>query len=92
MTPVYEVLALRFGTHADRVAHENFLVLDTGVPAETPMPTDFYLWVIRDGVNVVLVDTGFPEEMAARRGRTILRSPWTGSRTSAFCPPTCPTS
>jgi glyoxylase-like metal-dependent hydrolase (beta-lactamase superfamily II) len=75
MTPVYEVLALRFGTHAERVAHENFLMFDASVPAETPMPTDFYLWVIRDGNNVVLVDTGFPEEMAARRSRTILRSP-----------------
>lgn len=39
------------------------------------MPLDFYVWVIRDGARVVLVDTGFSAETAALRGRTLDRSP-----------------
>lgn len=74
-TPTYEVLALRFGTHADRLRHQNFLGHHDHGTACEPMPMDFYFWVIRDERQTVLVDTGFPEEMAARRGRTILRSP-----------------
>lgn len=74
-TPTYEILALRFGTHADRIARDNFLVPDARFAAGEPMPMDFYTWVVRDEHNVVLVDTGFSEEMAARRGRTILRPP-----------------
>jgi len=77
-TPTYDVLALRFGTHADRVARENFLFHEGHFAADAPMPMDFYIWVIRNDRHVLLVDTGFPEEMAVRRGRTILRSPLDG--------------
>lgn len=72
--PTYEVLALRFGTHADRPARDNFL-FDEGQFTPGPMPMDFYLWVIRDDRRLLLVDTGFSEEMALRRGRTLFRCP-----------------
>lgn len=73
--PTYEVLALRFGTHADRPARDNFLH-DEGqfTPGDTG-PLDFYLWVVRNERHFLLVDTGFPEEMARRRGRTLFRCP-----------------
>ncbi|WHM37863.1 N-acyl homoserine lactonase family protein [Streptomyces sp. BPTC-684] len=73
--PVYEVLALRFGTHADRPARDNFLVDEGQFTPGSDMPMDFYLWVIRDDRHFLLVDTGFNEEMARRRGRTLFRSP-----------------
>lgn len=39
------------------------------------MPNDYYLWVVRDDRHFLLVDTGFPEDMARRRGRTLFRDP-----------------
>ncbi|MEU4346699.1 N-acyl homoserine lactonase family protein [Streptomyces sp. NPDC023838] len=73
--PLYEVLALRFGTHADRPARDNFLVDEGQFTPGSDMPMDFYLWVIRDDRHFLLVDTGFNEEMARRRGRTLFRCP-----------------
>ncbi|MFM9371521.1 N-acyl homoserine lactonase family protein [Streptomyces sp. Da 82-17] len=73
--PVYEVLALRFGTHDDRPARDNFLVDEGQFTPGSDMPMDFYLWVIRNDRHFLLVDTGFPEEMAERRGRTLFRDP-----------------
>ncbi|MDH6579946.1 N-acyl homoserine lactonase family protein [Kitasatospora sp. MAP5-34] len=73
--PTYEVLALRFGTHAGRPARDNFLFDEGQFPPGTDMPMDFYLWVIRNDRHLLLVDTGFPEEMALRRGRTLFRCP-----------------
>ncbi|OAR21833.1 MBL fold metallo-hydrolase [Streptomyces sp. ERV7] len=73
--PVYEVLALRFGTHADRPARDNFLLDEGQFTPGSDMPMDFYLWVIRNDRHFLLVDTGFNEEMARRRGRTLFRCP-----------------
>ncbi|MFC0847422.1 N-acyl homoserine lactonase family protein [Streptomyces noboritoensis] len=73
--PEYEVLALRFGTHADRPARDNFLVDEGQFTPGSDMPMDFYLWVIRNDRHFLLVDTGFNEEMARRRGRTLFRCP-----------------
>ncbi|MEU8890409.1 N-acyl homoserine lactonase family protein [Streptomyces sp. NPDC048442] len=73
--PTYEVLALRFGTHADRPARDNFLVDEGQFTQGTDMPMDFYFWVVRNEQHFLLVDTGFPEEMALRRGRTLFRDP-----------------
>jgi glyoxylase-like metal-dependent hydrolase (beta-lactamase superfamily II) len=39
------------------------------------MPMDYYIWVVRDGQRLYLVDTGFNEDMAVKRHRTLLRSP-----------------
>jgi glyoxylase-like metal-dependent hydrolase (beta-lactamase superfamily II) len=36
---------------------------------------DYYLWVIRGEGRIVVVDTGFNQDMAAKRGRTLLRTP-----------------
>ncbi|MFJ4715556.1 N-acyl homoserine lactonase family protein [Streptomyces sp. NPDC088785] len=74
-TPLYEVLALRFGTHAGRPARDNFLTDEGQFTPGSEMPNDYYLWVVRDGRHLVLVDTGFPREMARRRGRTLFRDP-----------------
>lgn len=69
----YEVYALRYATHAKRRSAANYLGDDPHDNA--PMPLDFYLWVIRNEARTLLVDTGFSQDMAARRGRQYLASP-----------------
>jgi glyoxylase-like metal-dependent hydrolase (beta-lactamase superfamily II) len=73
-SPDYEVLALRYATTGpERLRHENFLA---GADAhDGPMPMDYYVWAIRNADRVVVVDTGFGREAAARRRRTILHEP-----------------
>lgn len=72
LLPTYEVYALRYAT-VDRKRRENFIA--TPDPHEGAMPMDYYVWVIRNGERVVLVDTGFNADAAKARGRTFLRCP-----------------
>src|SRR5690554_4441574 len=69
--PAYEVFALKYATRDARRAH-NFV---GGDPHDAPMPLDYYLWVVRNRDRLVLVDTGFFEDMASKRHRTLLRTP-----------------
>jgi glyoxylase-like metal-dependent hydrolase (beta-lactamase superfamily II) len=64
---VYEVFALKYAHH-DRNSSENFLL---GDPHDILQPLAYYVWVIRGSEYTFLVDTGFDNAMAARRGRTI---------------------
>ena len=70
--PHYEILALRYATMQTRKAAENFIFPDDHA---ANMPMDYYLWVIRGCARVIVVDTGFTEEVAIARGRTWLRHP-----------------
>src|SRR5579871_5711730 len=65
--PAYEVFALRYASHYGRKSTENFLGEDPFHASD--MPLDFFVWLIRGHGRVVLVDTGFTPETAARRGR-----------------------
>jgi glyoxylase-like metal-dependent hydrolase (beta-lactamase superfamily II) len=72
--PTYEVLALRYATHEQRTAGENFLRADDH---DAVMPIDYYLWAIRNTVGgapgVIMVDTGMGQDaLALRPGRTLL--------------------
>jgi glyoxylase-like metal-dependent hydrolase (beta-lactamase superfamily II) len=69
--PAYEVFALKYATRPAR-RPANFL---GGDPHDAPMPMDYYVWVIRDGRRIVMVDTGFAQDMADKRHRTLLRHP-----------------
>ena len=69
--PCYEVIALKYATREGR-RPDHFV---GGDPHDVPMPMDYYLWVIRDGQRLVLVDTGFNQDMADKRHRTLLRRP-----------------
>lgn len=70
---IYEVYALRYAMHEGRKASENFLSHDD--QHSGPMPLSFYLWAIKGTDRTVIVDTGFDEGMARKRGRTFLHSP-----------------
>ncbi len=68
----WEAFAIRYGRH-ERPAQSNYLM-----PVEDPheaMPLDYFVWLLRGpGGRQILVDCGFTEETAARRGRVIARS------------------
>jgi len=70
----YEVYAIKYAHHARR-ASENFL---SGDPHDGPMPLDYFVWLIRGGGREVVVDTGFSQAMARKRGREHLRCPTEG--------------
>ena len=53
----YEVLALRYGVSGERTRQENFLEpIDAH---DSPMPLDYFVWVIRNENRTIVVDTGF---------------------------------
>ena len=67
---VWQVYAVRYAHH-ERMARENFMVGDPH--DDTPMPLDYYVWgLIADG-RIIVVDTGFDQPMAQKRGRTLLK-------------------
>jgi len=69
--PDYEVIALKYATR--KGARPDHFV--GGDAHDAPMPLDYFLWVIRDAQRLVLVDTGFNQDMATKRHRTLLRRP-----------------
>lgn len=69
--PAYEVYALKYATRPARRS-ANFV---GGDPHDAPMPLDYYVWVVRNADRLVLVDTGFFQDMADKRHRTLLRTP-----------------
>jgi glyoxylase-like metal-dependent hydrolase (beta-lactamase superfamily II) len=70
----YEVTAIRCGTLRSAKSKLFHRYGTYGEPdAEIEMA--YYLWLLRDGERVVLVDTGFDPAVAARRGRTVLVEP-----------------
>lgn len=68
---VYEVYAIRYALR-DASRGAAFLEAD---PHDGPLSMDYFVWVLRSGARVILVDTGFDKAVAERRGRTFLRCP-----------------
>lgn len=67
----WEVYALRYARR-DATASAHFI---GGDPHDGPMPMDYFVWVcVKDG-RAVVVDTGFTEEVAAKRKREWMRCP-----------------
>lgn len=68
MNDQYEVFAIKYAELA-REARANFI---DGDPHESSdMPLAYFVWVARNDKRTVVVDTGFGEPVARRRGRTI---------------------
>jgi glyoxylase-like metal-dependent hydrolase (beta-lactamase superfamily II) len=72
--PDYEVFAIRYARR-DARRHEHFI---GGDPHDAPMAMDYFVWLIRNDERIVVVDTGFTAEVAARREREHLRTPKAG--------------
>lgn len=72
--PDYEVYAIKYATR-DALRSSNFI---GGDPHNSPMPMDYYVWLVRNHERTFVVDAGFTAEVAARRKRTFLRTPREG--------------
>src|SRR4051794_36326267 len=70
----YEVYAVRYAFHK-RGAAENFL---GGDPHNVPMPLDYFVWAIVGVERTYIVDTGFDQKVAEKRGRTFVLCPSEG--------------
>ena len=69
MNDVHEIFAVRYAHH-DRKSPENFLF---GDPHDILQPLAYFVWVVRGPHGTFVVDTGFDEAMAKKRGRTIVK-------------------
>jgi glyoxylase-like metal-dependent hydrolase (beta-lactamase superfamily II) len=74
MTQPTRVVAVRYGTLAATRSAFFHRYEGYGEP-DGPQSLDYYLWVIGDGPDAMVVDTGFDPAVAARRGRTCLVPP-----------------
>lgn len=72
MSDTYEILALKYGRHANRTRFDNFMSADDHA---APQPIDYFVWVIRNGERTILVDTGFDHAEAKVRARVLDREP-----------------
>jgi glyoxylase-like metal-dependent hydrolase (beta-lactamase superfamily II) len=80
--PVTRIDAIRYARHERRAADNFARPVDDH---DLPMPLDYFVWAIhRDGHPPVIVDTGFGEDAAAARGRTITRSVNDGLRAAGI--------
>ena len=64
---LYEIYALKYAHH-DRRSSENFLL---GDPHDMLQPLAYFVWLVVGARRTFLVDTGFDEAMARRRGRVV---------------------
>jgi len=69
---LYEIFALRYAERTNRTRAENFKFSDDH---DTPMPIDFYVWVVRNDNRTIVVDTGFGRAEAKKRDRQLLQTP-----------------
>lgn len=67
MSPVYEAYALRYGRTTVRKSAKYYRWEAYGEPDET-VDMSFYFWLLRSDRHTVVVDCGFNDEAAARRG------------------------
>jgi len=66
---IHEIYAVRYAHH-DRQSPENFLF---GDPHDILQPLAYFVWAIVGPHGTFIVDTGFDEPMARKRGRTIVK-------------------
>lgn len=79
----YTIHAIRYATIHDRRASQNFL---GGDPHDGPMPMDFFVWALQSEERTIIVDTGFDEATAQRRGRVVSRPVGEGLRAVGIDP------
>jgi glyoxylase-like metal-dependent hydrolase (beta-lactamase superfamily II) len=66
----YDAYAVKYAER-DARRPEHFL---GGDPHDVPMPMDYFVWAVSGGGRTWVVDTGFGEDDATRRGRRLVRS------------------
>ena len=72
--PARQVLAVRYG-HRVTSRAESYLNYHLYGEPDADLDIDYFFWVIRDGEEVVLVDTGFAPEVGRRKRRAHYTTP-----------------
>jgi len=72
----FEVYAIRYAYHDGRRAADNYIGPVDFHDADSNL--DYFVWLIRNDTETWLVDTGFGQEAATQRGRTLLMRPSQG--------------
>ncbi|MGP3534342.1 N-acyl homoserine lactonase family protein [Microbacterium sp. RD1] len=70
----YEVVIVRYGTRST-VRSEVYLNYPLYGEDDAPIEMDYFIWVVRNAVRTILVDTGFSPRGGERRGRATLIAP-----------------
>jgi len=68
----WQVHALKYGDRSGRTRADSFVFDDNH---DAPHDIDYFIWVLRRGDDVILVDTGYDQAEAAARGRPIRADP-----------------
>ena len=72
--PNYEIYAIKYARRdANRPVH-----FVGGDPHDTPMPMDYFVWLVRNAERTIVIDTGFTKSMAEQRKREFIRTPADG--------------
>ncbi|MBS8260717.1 N-acyl homoserine lactonase family protein [Roseibium polysiphoniae] len=72
MSNNWEVFAIKYADRNARIRADSFLFDDNH---DAPHAMDYFIWVLRRGEEVLLVDTGYDDEEADRRSRPIRLNP-----------------
>src|SRR6516225_9246529 len=67
LTAKYRIYAVKYA-HFERRSGDNFIGGDSH---DVPMPLDYFVWAVVGEGRTFIVDTGFDQAMADKRGRTI---------------------
>ena len=84
MQDLHEIYAVRYAHH-DRTAHDNYIL---GDPHDTNEPLAYFVWVIKGAGGTFVLDTGFDQVMAEKRGRRITKPVADGLRAVGVNPDT----
>ncbi|UYV36757.1 N-acyl homoserine lactonase family protein [Rhodobacteraceae bacterium D3-12] len=68
----WQVYAIKYADRNARTRSDSFLFDDNH---DAPHAMDYYIWLLRNGNDVILVDTGYDSDEAALRGRPIRLDP-----------------
>jgi len=69
---LWEVHAIKYADRNARVRGDSFIFDDNH---DAPHPMDYFMWLLRRGSEVILVDTGYDDAEAALRQRPIRMNP-----------------
>lgn len=72
MSEHWEVLAVKYADRNSRVRADSFIFDDNH---DAPHAMDYFVWVIRNDMRTILVDTGYDTAESQLRDRPIIRDP-----------------
>lgn len=72
MSDIWEVYAVKYNERTNRTRVESFI---SATDHNGPHPIDYFVWVLKNGDQTILVDTGFDQAEADRRGHPFMRDP-----------------